>query len=388
VTSPIFTLAAPPHRVVRRPRPAPLALSRAVGRTGGRARSRTRTGGSAAFLALGQVEALSLTLLLELIGRDAEISGRVVAEQVPPAPARDVASLLSNLAAVDQHLAHGTPGDAAARGRSGEDRLPVILGRRAREERVAVADRVEGVRVAVADQRQPKLRGDARRGAASIASGRRRVEALQGIPVDERVGRQMNAHDGVLAHPQGEGGEGVRHDRQAALLVNLGDRGLEAKVAPQSGLKEDSQEVAAAGRDFLGDDDLDPTAALDGQALALDRRFDSFVVGDGDYVQVRVAFDVVENLGGRGGAVRGDRMDVNVGLTQARSFGQFHPASPVLLLAARSRSGQIGWKTASHCSGASEIIRSNSSASSRAIDRLRSRLLAPPGAGSGRRLPR
>jgi len=90
--------------------------------------------------------------------------------------------------------------------------------------------------------------------------------------------------------------ERVRHDRQAALLVNLGDRSLEAKVAPQTGLKEDSQEVAAAGRDFLGDDYLDPTAALDGQTLALDRRFDSFVVGDGDDVQVRMAFDVVENL--------------------------------------------------------------------------------------------
>jgi hypothetical protein len=49
----------------------------------------------------------------------------------------------------------------------------------------------------------------------------------------------MDAHDGVLAHALGECGEGVRHYCQAALLVDLGDGGLEALVSLQTRLQED-----------------------------------------------------------------------------------------------------------------------------------------------------
>ena len=107
------------------------------------------------------------------------------------------------------------------------------------------------------------------------------------------------------------------HDRQAALFVDLRDRRLEALAALQARLQEDAQEMPAAGRHFLGYDDLDPAAALPSQALALDRRFDSLVVGDRYQVQVRVVLGEVEDLGGRGGAVGGDRMDVHVGLARA-----------------------------------------------------------------------
>jgi len=46
---------------------------------------------------------------------------------------------------------------------------------------------------------------------------------------------------------------------------------------------------------------------------------DSLVVGDGYHVQIRAVLGVVEDLGGRGGAIGGDRMDVHVGLAGART---------------------------------------------------------------------
>ena len=146
----------------------------------------------------------------------------------------------------------------------------------------------------------------------------------------------------------------MRHDRQAALLVDLGDRRLEALVAPEPSLQEDAEEVPAAGRHLLGHDDLDAAAALPSEALAFDRGLDPLVVGDGDQIQIRLVLGIVEDLGGRSGPVRGDRVDVHVGFTEAlaprrsfwralgRSVGRLHAASPVSVFGARSRSGQIG----------------------------------------------
>ena len=66
----------------------------------------------------------------------------------------------------------------------------------------------------------------------------------------------------MLAHSLGEGREGVGHDCQAALLVNLGDRDLQALVALQPGLQEQAQEMAAASRDLLADYHVNVAAAL------------------------------------------------------------------------------------------------------------------------------
>ena len=116
----------------------------------------------------------------------------------------------------------------------------------------------------------------------------------------------MDTHDGVPAHTQRERREGVRHDCQSALLMDLGDSGFEALAALQTGLQEDSKQMAAAGGDFFGDDHIHPAAALAGQALALDRGLDTFVIGDGEHVEVRVALNVVQDLGGAGRAIRRD----------------------------------------------------------------------------------
>src|SRR5512142_121286 len=94
-------------------------------------------------LALAEVRELALALRLELLERHAEVARRPVAEEVAPSPARDVAGVFAELPAVNPDLPREAPGDAAPVRRSGEDRPAVIVGRRAGEERVAVADRVE-----------------------------------------------------------------------------------------------------------------------------------------------------------------------------------------------------------------------------------------------------
>jgi len=58
---------------------------------------------------------------------------------------------------------------------------------------VAVADRVDGVGVAIAYERQPQLRGDAGGGGTSVSPRGGGVVALQGVPVDERILGKMDA---------------------------------------------------------------------------------------------------------------------------------------------------------------------------------------------------
>src|SRR5450759_1560697 len=146
--------------------------------------------------------------------------------------------------------------------------------------------------------------------------------------------------------------------------------------------------MPAAGRDLLGDDHVDSTPSFARETLALDRPFGALVVADCDYVQVGLGLHVFQNLGGRGGPVRGDRMDMHVRHAPSACVAFVHRFPPVAFLAGRSMSGQIWWKQASHWSGASTTTRSNSLASSCSIARLRSRLLPDCGTGTGQSLPR
>jgi hypothetical protein len=164
---------------------------------------------------------------------------------------------------------------------------------------------------------------------------------------------------------------------------------LEALVALQPGLQEDAQEMAAAGRDFFGDDHVHAAAALAGQALAFDRGLDALVVGDGDHVEVRVRSRRIRGSRrprrshprrSNGCACppgRAPRRDVMGDVRPAPLVGAFSCCSVDC-----SRSGQIGWNRASHCSGASMMNCSKSRASSRAIARLRSRRSPPPAAAA------
>ena len=252
----------------------------------------------------------------------------------------------------------------------------------------AVADGVEGVSVAVAHQGQSQLGGEAGRRGSTVAPRRGGVEALERVPVDERVGREVDAHDGVPAHAQAESRERMRNDGQPALFVDLGDCDLRALVAPDPVLQEEAQHVPVSGGDFLAHDHLHPAAAFCREALALYRGLDTLVVADGDNVERGVALRELEDLGRRGRAIRGDRMDVHVGLAHSGPFAGIHAVLSLSRICACSRSGQIGWKSASHCSGASRMNPSKSRASSRAMARIRSRRLAPSGTGTCRRLPR
>ena len=71
--------------------------------------------------------------------------------------------------------------------------------------------------------------------------------------------------------------------------------------------------MAAEGGDLLADDDLEREAAVLRHRPGGERGIDALVVGDGDDVERPAAAEVVEDLGHGGGAVRGDRVDVQVG---------------------------------------------------------------------------
>ena len=144
--------------------------------------------------------------------------------------------------------------------------------------------------------------------------------------------------------------------------------------------------MAAEGRDLLADDDLEREAAVLRHRPGGERGIDALVVGDGDDVERPAAGDVVEDLGHGGGAVRGDRVDVQVGAARPdrgrataapRRVGPRSTGRPVI--ATSSRSGQIGKKTAHHCSGASSMIRSNSAASAVIVPSTRSRRVPASG---------
>ena len=207
---------------------------------------------------------------------------------------------------------------------------------------------------------------------------RRRVERLDGVrPVARLVGEQP-AQDEALG-AQRVGHERVGRDRDAALVVDRGDRRAQRPERLDRLLDPEREQVPAEGRDLLADDDLERQAAVPRDGPAGERGVDPLVVGDGDDVELGVALDVVEDLDDARRAVRGEGVDVEVGA--AEPVG--HPAAsrrvaarcPVTsgarAAAARgsrrargppSRSGQIGWKTASHCSGAAAMCRSKARA--------------------------
>src|SRR5665811_812823 len=134
-------------------------------------------------------------LQFELIPRHTQVTWSAIAEDVTAPPTGNVAGLLAHLAAVDVRLAQKAPIDAGAAGRAFGDGPAVVVRGAAREMGPTVADRIEGVAVAVAHQRQAQLAGQADRGATAVAPGRGRVVALQRVPVEERVLRVVDAHD-------------------------------------------------------------------------------------------------------------------------------------------------------------------------------------------------
>src|SRR5450759_2593101 len=117
-------------------------------------------------------------LQFELIPRHTQVTRCAIAEDVTAPPTGNVAGLLAHLAAVDVRLAQKAPIDAGAAGRAFGDGPPVVVRGAAREVGPTVADRIEGVAVAVAHQRLLHRLGLFARDAAAVAPGRRGVIAL------------------------------------------------------------------------------------------------------------------------------------------------------------------------------------------------------------------
>ena len=76
-------------------------------------------------------------------------------------------------------------------------------------------------------------------------------------------------------------------DREAALVVDLGDRRAQRPERLDRPLDEQRQQVAAEGRDLLADDDLEPQALVAGHRPRGDGGVDALVVGDRDDVEAR-----------------------------------------------------------------------------------------------------
>ena len=159
-------------------------------------------------------------------------------------------------------------------------------------------------------------------------------------------------------------------DREAALVVDLGDRRAHRPERPDRLLDPQREQVAAERRDLLADD-RPRRAGRDRAAIAArgERRVDALVVGDRDDVELGRPLDVVEDLDDAGRPVGGEGVDVQVGAPDRRSvIGRRSPALgrscasadgvALRTSGAASRSGQIGKKTANHCSGAAAMSRS------------------------------
>ena len=91
---------------------------------------------------------------------------------------------------------------------------------------------------------------------------RRRVERLDPVGMEARIrlGQEPAEHEPLGAQRIRD--ERVGRDRQPAVLVDLGDRRPERAQGLDRLVDEQRQEVPAAGRDLLADDDLEPQPSI------------------------------------------------------------------------------------------------------------------------------
>ena len=203
----------------------------------------------------------------------------------------------------------------------------------------------EGVGVAVADAGQPVLgRRSGRRGGATACRGVVGLNASSASGWTAGSGSSSRRADPALG-AQRVGHERMGRDREAAL--RRGRRAIVVRsdsVRPDRPLDEQREQVAAAGRDLLADDDLEPQAAVAGHRPGGDGRIDPLVVGDRDDVEVGLPLDVVEDGLDAGGPVGGEGVDVQVGAPRRSAWsvmrGARRSGSPV---ARRPRRRVGGW---------------------------------------------
>ena len=253
----------------------------------------------------------------------------VAAGAVAPDPAGDlvagIAAALAELLPERAELAGRLVERAAVLGRARLDRPAQVGGVAARERRPAGPDRLERVRVAVADVGQAVLVGEPDDAAVPRLAEAGRVERLEtvGTRGRVRVGEEPAEHPALGAQRVRD--ERVGRDGQAARLVDREDRRPQRAVRPDRPVEIERQQVAAERRDLLADDDLDAQAAVARHRPRGERRVDPLVIRDRDDVEVGRALDVVEDRLDAGRPVAGERVDVEVGAAEALRASVMRP---------------------------------------------------------------
>jgi hypothetical protein len=306
------------------------------------------------------------------------VASGAVAADAPADLVTGVARALAELLLEHAQLARGVVERPVRLGPALADGLPEVLGGPARELRPGGADRLEGMGVAVAHLGEPVVRREAHDPIVPRSPEHGRVERLDRVGMDGgvRVVEQAAEHPALGA--QRVGHERVGGDRQAAGLVDGGDGRPHRAIGLDGPVDADGQQVPAEGRDLFPDDDLGAQAAVAGHRPGGDGRIDPLVVGDGDDVEVVAGDEPAEDRLDVRRAVGGDRVDVQVRPSRAPVVGHG---------AVASRSGQIGKKTAHHCSGASAMTRSNARATDGIVPVIRSRRVPSAGTATGSSRP-
>jgi len=244
------------------------------------------------------------------------------------------------------------PSAAGAARHSFPDRPPVILGGRAGSGSGRLRS-CRGCGVLLPTRGRPSSAAS-RIVAHGRSTGGRGVVSLRGRPRDQRIGRAMDAHYGVLAHAlfvkRPENGCGTM--ARPPLLVDLGDRRLERRSRSRRAAGR-GQQVAAARRDLFGRPRLLPGSCARGPGADTPARPRCARGRDGYEVRGRCYSRRSP------GSARPPRShpeaiewDVHVRLTGPRRLSSL-TRHLRRLSRGSSRSRQIGWNTVSHCSGAS-----------------------------------
>ena len=197
-----------------------------------------------------------------------------------------------------------------------DDRVPQVRRGPTRERRPALADRRERVGVAVADHREAELVRELDRLAVPRAAESRRIERLERVGAVTRIGLAGQPAQRTALGAERVGHERMGRDRDAALVVDAGNRLAQGPEGFDRMVDEERQQVPAAGRHFLADDHLEPQAVVLRDCPRGDRGIDPFVVRDRDHVERRGALHVVEDLEHARGPVGREGVDVQVGAAE------------------------------------------------------------------------
>ena len=182
------------------------------------------------------------------------------------------------------------------------------------ESRASEADHRHHVRVGGANLRQAVLLGETHSVRTRCASGEAGVEDFDAAEQALVGGWSENARTQRVRPAC----ERVWHEAQPPVLqYPLGRR----THAPQRGrplLQEQRQHVAVARCDLHARNDLDPVAVAGCPFACFQRRGGLVVVGYRDYVQIGLELDEVDEVASAHQAVRGARVQMQVGAAHAR----------------------------------------------------------------------